>query len=88
MSEPKVKTGDKEKGIFTILYDFFRSLKLTIFLLILLAVLSIIGTLITQNAAPEDYIRRYGGTCTKSSISLACLICTIRGGSVPFCSFS
>jgi cytochrome c biogenesis protein len=61
MAEPKDKPNDKEKGSFSILYDFFRSLKLTIFLLILLAILSIIGTLIAQNAAPEDYVRRYGG---------------------------
>jgi cytochrome c biogenesis protein len=62
MSEPKVKPTDKEKEIFAILYDFFRSLKLTIFILILLAILSIIGTLIAQNAAPEDYIHRYGAS--------------------------
>ena len=62
MSEPKGKPTDKEKGIFSILYDFFRSLKLTIFILILLAILSIIGTLIAQNAAREDYIQRYGGS--------------------------
>ena len=62
MNVPKDKTSDKEKGVFSILYDFFRSLKLTIFLLILLAILSIIGTLIAQNAAPEDYVRRYGAS--------------------------
>ena len=62
MGEPKDKASHKEKGIFSILYDFFRSLKLTIFILILLAILSIIGTLIAQNAAPEDYIRRYGAS--------------------------
>jgi cytochrome c biogenesis protein len=60
MNEPKIKPGAKEKGTFSILYDFFRSLKLTIFLFILLALLSIIGTLITQNATREDYIQRYG----------------------------
>ncbi len=50
----------KEKGFFTLLYDFFRSVKLTIFLLILLAIVSIIGTLISQNATPADYMQRYG----------------------------
>ena len=50
----------REKGIFSILFDLFRSLKLTISIFILLAILSIIGTLITQNAASEEYIRRYG----------------------------
>lgn len=42
------------------LFSFLRSLKLTIFLLILLALLSIVGTLITQNATPQEYIARYG----------------------------
>ena len=49
-----------EKGYLSILFDFFRSLKLTIFLLILLAILSIIGTLIAQNATPDGYVQRYG----------------------------
>jgi cytochrome c biogenesis protein len=49
-----------ESGFFTILYDFFRSLKLTIFLFILLAILSIIGTVIAQNASRLEYIQRYG----------------------------
>jgi cytochrome c biogenesis protein len=49
-----------ESGFFTILYDLFRSLKLTIFLFILLAILSIIGTLIAQKASPSEYIQRYG----------------------------
>ena len=51
---------EKEKGYHIIIFDLFRSLKLTIFLLILLAILSIIGTVITQNASSEDYIQRYG----------------------------
>jgi cytochrome c biogenesis protein len=50
----------REKGFLTILYDLFRSLKLTIFLFILLAILSIFGTLITQNATRLEYIQRYG----------------------------
>jgi len=50
----------REKGFLTILYDLFRSLKLTIFLFILLAFLSIFGTLIAQNATHSEYIRRYG----------------------------
>jgi cytochrome c biogenesis protein len=48
------------RSITSILYDFFRSLKLTIALLILLASLSIIGTLIAQKASPSEYIQRYG----------------------------
>src|SRR4030066_1636634 len=48
------------KEFLIILYDLFRSIKLTIFLLILLAILSIIGTLIAQNANRLEYIQRYG----------------------------
>ena len=60
MKESKV-TGDmKGKGFLPILYDLFRSLKLTIFLFILIAVISIIGTLIIQNATRSEYIQRYG----------------------------
>ena len=43
----------------------FSSLKLTIPLLIVLAVLSVIGTLITQNASEQEYIQRYGETTYK-----------------------
>ena len=51
---------EKEEGFIEILLNLFRSLKLTIALLILLAVLSIIGTIITQNATSAEYIQRYG----------------------------
>ena len=60
MREAKVTISEKEKGYQVILIDLFRSVKLTIFLLILLAILSIIGTVITQNATSEEYIERYG----------------------------
>ena len=39
---------------------FFASVKLTVYTLVLLAVTSIFGTLILQNASPEAYIRLYG----------------------------
>ncbi len=42
------------------IWDFFCSLKLTIFNLLLLAVTSIIGTVLQQEKAPEEYIREYG----------------------------
>jgi cytochrome c biogenesis protein len=60
MKESKDKIEKKEKGVFSILFDLFRSLKLTISLLILLSILSIIGTVITQNATKDQYIQRYG----------------------------
>lgn len=50
----------EEKGLLSILNGFFCSLKLTLFLLILLAILSIVGSFITQNASPAEYIQRYG----------------------------
>jgi len=62
MKEPRGTTGEKEKGYDVILFELLRSVKLTIFLLILLAIVSIIGTVITQNAASEDYIQRYGAS--------------------------
>jgi cytochrome c biogenesis protein len=60
MKEPKDSDRSEEKSVFQIIYDLFRSLKLTIFILILLAILSIIGTLITQNATTAEYVQRYG----------------------------
>jgi len=60
MKESKNPVNSKERGFFPIIYDLFRSLKLTISLLILLAILSIIGTLITQNATRLEYVQRYG----------------------------
>ena len=60
MKEPKDEAKVKESDFLSIFYDLFRSLKLTIALLILLAILSILGTLITQNAARPEYIQRYG----------------------------
>ncbi len=60
MKETKDAANVKEDGFVTVFYDFFRSLKLTIALLILLASLSIIGTLIAQNATRAEYIQRYG----------------------------
>ena len=60
MRETKATVSGKEKGSFDILFELFRSLKLTISLFILLAILSIIGTLIKQNASSSEYIQRYG----------------------------
>jgi cytochrome c biogenesis protein len=60
MKETKGAVNVREDGFLTLFYDFFRSLKLTITLLILLASLSIVGTLITQNATRAEYLQRYG----------------------------
>jgi cytochrome c biogenesis protein len=42
------------------LWNFFASVKLTVVLLLTLALTSIIGTLIPQNENPADAVRRYG----------------------------
>jgi cytochrome c biogenesis protein len=60
MKESKVVESEKERGFIDILFNFFCSLKLTITLFILLAILSIIGTVITQNATKAEYLQRYG----------------------------
>src|SRR4030043_194274 len=62
MKESKDTVKVKERGFLSIIHDLFRSLKLTISLLILLAILSIIGTLIAQNATRSEYVQRYGIT--------------------------
>lgn len=52
--------AEKTKSFSDRVWDFFCSLKLTIILLLLLALTSIIGTVIQQNAPAADYIREYG----------------------------
>ncbi len=49
----------KEKGWGASFWDSLSSVRLTIPLLIILAVASIFGTVIPQNASPEDYLRIY-----------------------------
>ncbi len=53
MNAKKTSSADR-------IWDFFCSLKLTIFILLFLSISSIIGTVIQQNGAPEEYIREYG----------------------------
>ena len=60
----------KERGFMTALWDFFCSLKLTIATLILLAVTSIIGTVIQQNRSPQEYLQVYSKTTYKVLDSL------------------
>ena len=48
-----------EKEFFSFLWDSLSSLRLTIGLLIILAVASIFGTVIPQNAPPGDYLQFY-----------------------------
>ncbi len=51
--------AEKDKRFGRVLWSFFTSLKLTISLMILLALVSIIGTVILQNASPDQYLRHY-----------------------------
>jgi cytochrome c biogenesis protein len=48
-----------EKRFLPSLWDSLSSLRFTIALLIILAVVSIFGTVIPQNASPEEYLRAY-----------------------------
>jgi cytochrome c biogenesis protein len=50
-------------------WRFFCSVKLTLFLLVGLAAVSIIGTLIPQNAAQEIYVERYGAPLARFFLS-------------------
>ncbi|MEK6743367.1 MAG: cytochrome c biogenesis protein ResB [Nitrospirota bacterium] len=44
------------------IWKFFSSVKLAVVLLIILAVVSVIGTVIQQNQAPEEYLKEYSLT--------------------------
>ena len=52
--------AERQKDFTDRVWDFFCSLKLTIILLLLLAVTSIIGTVLQQNAPAAEYIQEYG----------------------------
>lgn len=56
------KKKKERRNFFSSIINFFSSLKLTIPLLIVLAALSVIGTLITQNASVHEYSQRYSAT--------------------------
>ncbi len=49
-----------QDGISRQIWEFFCSVRLTIYLLILLAVTSIIGTVVLQNGSPQKYVDLYG----------------------------
>lgn len=54
---PDKKAAAKKAGFTDKIWNFFTSLKLVIFLLLILAVLSIAGTIIEQNKPLQDYYR-------------------------------
>jgi cytochrome c biogenesis protein len=47
-------------GYMSSLWNFFASVRLTVVVLLSLAILSSIGTLIPQNQSPEEYLRAFG----------------------------
>jgi cytochrome c biogenesis protein len=54
--------SNRNSSFFSTIWDFLCSLKLTIITLILLAVTSIIGTVIRQNRSPQEYLEQFGET--------------------------
>ena len=55
-----MNNAQKENGLLIQTWKFFASVRLTITLLVFIAVFSIIGTLIPQNADPEMYLHSFG----------------------------
>jgi cytochrome c biogenesis protein len=57
---------EKHKGMAEIITDkiwkFLSSIKLAVVLLIILAIVSVVGTIIAQNESPERYLREYSQT--------------------------
>ncbi|AMV73898.1 cytochrome c biogenesis protein ResB [Desulfuromonas carbonis] len=54
--------SSKKTNIIDAIWDFFCSLKLTIATLILLAITSIIGTVVQQGKSPQEYLQEYSET--------------------------
>ena len=67
MRDPSSPGGKsrEDKDFLASVYDFFASVGLAIFLLIVLAITSIFGTLILQNARPDQYLVKYGPGLTR-----------------------
>jgi cytochrome c biogenesis protein len=55
-----MKKGEGEAIRRDLLWDLLCSVRLSIFLLILLALASILGTLVKQNASPMEYVHQFG----------------------------
>ncbi len=63
---PEGRTMNSQKGLVEIIsekiWKFLSSVKLAVVLLIILAIVSVIGTVIQQNESPERYLREYSQT--------------------------
>jgi cytochrome c biogenesis protein len=62
VKENSTNNGSQEHRAKSSLWRSLASVRLTVFLLISLAVASVIGTIIPQNEAPSVYVRQYGDT--------------------------
>jgi cytochrome c biogenesis protein len=51
---------EKKETISKQIWTFFASVRLTVYTLVILALTSIIGTVVLQNGSPQDYLRLYG----------------------------
>ena len=51
--------ASKQKNVFEKIWSFFISIRLTIFLLLILSVVCVIGTVVPQNDSPANYARLY-----------------------------
>ncbi len=63
----------KRKNVFNIIWKFFISVKLTIALLIVLSIVCIIGTVIPQNLAENEYLRMYSRSTYEFLKSTNCI---------------
>lgn len=59
-NRPAESRQNGEPGLIRALWVFFGSMKTAILLLLILAVASIIGTVVPQGGAPEQYLQQYG----------------------------
>jgi cytochrome c biogenesis protein len=67
--EAPIKT-EKKKSFLSAAYDSLASVTLAIFLLIILAVTSIIGTVVLQKGRPEQYMQEYGSALYRFFLAL------------------
>ncbi|MEK6531110.1 MAG: cytochrome c biogenesis protein ResB [Deltaproteobacteria bacterium] len=65
LKDGRAKDASIVKSFASKLWAFFNSLKLTLFVLISLATVSILGTVIEQNQPVEKYIEAYGSSWTR-----------------------
>ncbi len=73
ISTKKGPNLNQEPGLWSIIFEGLHSLKLTIFLLIILAILSILGTIIPQNQPASEYLKFYSLVKYRTYLALGLL---------------